>query len=186
MLYIPRKWSQGLATGKRWVFRPRAGQGLRISYRKDRLRYESPQLNQERKKTPYATHFLEIHVFPTFPKSALHRVSCTNDRQKCQGDPWQRMSTAEKKNSGGGRPSAGRPPLFFFLPWSSSAFPLAFLFGFHTEIHGNSLLIFLTLMLMLILMLMLMSEVFLSMSEVFLAMLWVFLVMFGVLLAMFL
>ena len=53
--------------------------------------------------------FLEIHVFPTFPKSALHRVSCTNDKQKCQGDPWQRMSTAEKKNSWGGRP----PTIFF-------------------------------------------------------------------------
>ena len=58
------------------------------------------------------------------------RMKC---RQKCQGDPWQMMSTAEKEMW------AGRPPTFPFLPWSSSAFPLEFLSAFHMEIHGNSL-----------------------------------------------
>ena len=95
------------------------------------------------------------------------------------------MSTAEKKLWGGGRPSAGRPPTISSLPWSSSAFPLAFLSAFHTEIHGKSLLIFLMLMLMQILMLMLMSEVFLSMSGVFLSMSEVFLSMSEVFLSMF-
>ena len=57
-------------------------------------------------------------------------------RQKCQGDPWQRMSTAEKKRWGA---AFGRPPTVSFLPWSSSAFPLAFLSAFHRgsmEIHN--------------------------------------------------
>ena len=35
----------------------------------------------------------------------------------------------------------GRPHTFPFLPWSTSAFPLAFLSAFHTEIHGKSLLL---------------------------------------------
>ena len=34
------------------------------------------------------------------------------------------------------------PPAIPFLPWSSSAFPLAFLFAFHTEIHCKALILF--------------------------------------------
>ena len=35
---------------------------------------------------------------------------CTNDRQKCQGDPWQRMSTAEKKLWGAAGIRLAAPP----------------------------------------------------------------------------
>ena len=37
---------------------------------------------------------------------------------------------SRKEIAGAGRPSASRHPLSFFLPWSSSAFPLAILFAF--------------------------------------------------------
>ena len=36
-----------------------------------------------------------------------------------------------RKETVGGVAAFGRPPPFFFLPWSSSAFPLAFLSAFH-------------------------------------------------------
>ena len=56
---------------------------------------------------------------------------CTNVMQKCQGDPCHRMSHCRKEIGAGLylRP----PPTIPFLPWSSSAFPLAFLSAF---VHG--------------------------------------------------
>ena len=67
-------------------------------------------------------------------------------RMKCQTEmsrgPLAEEDHGRKEIVGGGQPSAGRPPTISLLPWSSSAFPLAFLFAIHTETqvgaHGIS------------------------------------------------
>ena len=63
------------------------------------------------------------------------RMKC---RQKCQGDPCHRMSHCRKEICAGLylRP----PPTIPFLPWSSSAFPLAFLSAFMHGLVGHSLI----------------------------------------------
>ena len=63
------------------------------------------------------------------------RIKC---RQTCQGDPWQRMSRAEKEMWGAGRPA---PQNLFSAGDSSSARGNTLLFAFHTEMHGKSLLL---------------------------------------------
>ena len=58
------------------------------------------------------------------------RMKC---KQKYQGDPWQRMSTAEKKLKEGGRPAFGRPaslPQFLFCRGHPLPFPLHFCLHF--------------------------------------------------------
>ena len=72
----------------------------------------------------------------------------------------------------------GRPhPTIPFLPWSSSAFPLAFLSAFVHGLVGQPLTCWNAVMSEVFLA---MSEVFLALSNVFLAMPKVFLAMFGV------
>ena len=60
------------------------------------------------------------------------QVSRWNANRNVKGTPGRGWAQ-QKIDWGGGRPSAGRPPSIHFLPWSSSAFPLAFLFAFHRE-----------------------------------------------------
>ena len=75
------------------------------------------------KNTSDMTVFQQAKGCPTSP--------CTNARQKCQGDPWHRMSTAGIKFVGGGRrPSAGRPPQFVFCRGHPLPFPLHFCLHF--------------------------------------------------------